>query len=511
MHIPHEEIRDKEDRSWSFKLVRALEECRDEDEIEEIVMTLRALDDYRTVEPLTALVENLELDELVREGASDALYGCTTTESLETRQKWWSSEDEILKCHAIRKSERSDGDLIERLASDPENIFYVDAIKRMALGYEEERFQILKMKALHHVDPVVRGMAAYTICNDEPVAAEDALIALAENEDDWAAKEALSVLWYYCSQKVLLFLHDKCTTGRVELQEDYQNAFEDVQNSFTWYFKEFEKKDSVEAKILIKWMQPVWHILYPDQQSPWKEDVEEESNSATDSAKQVKTLSVQDIINRFDNADGLWHDRWNFTNDVDWQSFSENEQKTLIKYFSTHPDWSVREICGDRLVKMNAIDALIEMLSDPVYSVRKMATFYLCEVPKESRIAPILWSQLQNICVQNTYASETLGSYVHHEPDEELLEKRLFDLALNDERKSVNYKAIEVLDKREARKYIEQLVPLLKPEPFVNWGIHCAILNSCAKLKIPVPNAAELAKIDNFFLQSSLAKVLANN
>lgn len=113
MNIPHEEIRDKEDRSWSFKLVRALEESRDEDEIEEIVMTLRALDDYRTVEPLTALVENLKSDKLVREGASDALYGCTTTESLETRQKWWSSEDEILKCHAIRKSERSDGDLIE--------------------------------------------------------------------------------------------------------------------------------------------------------------------------------------------------------------------------------------------------------------------------------------------------------------------------------------------------------------------------------------------------------------
>jgi hypothetical protein len=511
MHIPHEEIRDKEDRSWSFRLVRALEESRDEDEIEEIAQTLQALDDYRTVEPLTALVENLELDELVREGACDALYGCTTTESLGTRQKWWSSEDETIKLHAVRKSKRSDGDLIERLASDPDNDFYIDAIKRMALGYEEERFQKLKINALYHSNPIVCGFAADTICNDEPVAAEDALIALAENEDDWAAKEALSVLWYYYTQKNLLFLHDKCTTGRVELQEDYQKAFEQVRDSFTSYFKEFEKKDSVEAKILIKWMQPVWHILYPDQQSPWKEIVEEESNSATDSAKQVKTLSVQDIINRFDNADGLWHDRWSFTEGVDWQSFSENEQKTLIKYFSTHPDWSVRDICGNKLAKMNATDALVELLSDPVHEVRKMASYYLCEVPKESRIAPILWSQLQNICVQNTYSSETLGSYVHHEPDEELLEKRLFDLALNEERTDVKYKAIEVLDKRKARKYIEQLVPLLKPEPFVNWGIHCAILNACAKLKIPVPNAHELAKIDDFFLQSSLAKVLANN
>lgn len=63
MSIPHEQIRDEGDRSWSLRLVAQLSATFDDDELDEIVRTLQALDDYRTVPQLITLLEDRRVDE----------------------------------------------------------------------------------------------------------------------------------------------------------------------------------------------------------------------------------------------------------------------------------------------------------------------------------------------------------------------------------------------------------------------------------------------------------------
>lgn len=81
----HERIRDAEDRSTIFRLLdEARAAATPEPEQAEAFETLRCLEDFRSIEPLTAIVEDRALPPATKRAASRGLSGFDdrTTEAL---------------------------------------------------------------------------------------------------------------------------------------------------------------------------------------------------------------------------------------------------------------------------------------------------------------------------------------------------------------------------------------------------------------------------------------------
>ena len=66
----------------------------------------------------------------------------------------------------------------------------------MEWGFEERRFQALKIAALSHPDPSLRETAANVLLWDEPVAAEGPLLAALDDTEERVAASAANTLQY---------------------------------------------------------------------------------------------------------------------------------------------------------------------------------------------------------------------------------------------------------------------------------------------------------------------------
>ncbi|MBX3149487.1 hypothetical protein KF728_04955 [Candidatus Obscuribacterales bacterium] len=505
----HTSIRQTEDRSWSLPLLHAFVKSTADDDIEDLIGTLQVLDDYRILSPLTSILEDRSAKPNLREGASEILSGCTTAESANERRNWWNSQDPILMRHAILVAERSEMDIIEEVANNPQHPFYADAIEKLGVRFEEPRFQLLKIRALSDSRANVRACAASAILWDQPISAEAGLLRLAQEDDDEAAAEALDALAYYDSQSALISIHEMLKTGPIARRERYAEVFEDVRDDFLSAFKRLRGTNASAATIFKAWLSPVWETLaLTDADFSPEQTTENESAKARSRKPERFTTTIDEVMERFDNADGMWSDRWNYIGSIDWSSFSSEERLLIIKYFSQHADWSVREVSCSALGRLRASDALLGFLHDEVFAVRKMAAYYIREVPTEHRIAKHLWEMLIGAKIAGVNATETLESYVVHSSDADI-DERLCDLAKTDQRESVKYTAIGQLKKREARQHVESLLPILDDEPLITWSAHQYLLSACLDLQIPVPQAERLAGIDDLHLQESLAMHLA--
>lgn len=506
----HTSIRQLEDRSWSMPLLQAFLKSTADDDIEDLIGTLQVLDDFRILLPLTNILEDRSAKPNLREGASEILSGCTTAESTNERRNWWNSQDPILMRHAILVAERSEMDIIEEVANNPQHPFYADAIEKLGVRFEEPRFQLLKIRALSDSRANVRACAASAILWDQPISAEAGLLRLAQEDDDEAAAEALDTLAYYDSQSALISIHKMLKEGPIARRERYAEVFEDIRDDFLCAFKSLHERNASAATIFKAWLSPVWETLaLPDADFSLEQAKENESAYAGSRKPEQFTTATAEIMKYFDNADGMWSDRWSYVGSIDWSSFSSEERLLIIKYFSQHADWSVREVSCSALGKLGASDALLGFLHDEVFAVRKMAAYYIREVPREERIAKHLWEMLIGAQIAGVNATETLESYVVHSSDADI-DERLCDLAKTDQRESVKSTAISQLKKREARQHVKSLLPILDEQPLVTWSAHQYLLSACVDLQIPVPHPERLAGIDDLHLQENLATVLAN-
>lgn len=506
----HTAIRQSEDRSWTLPLLHNFLESGADDDVEELIGTLQVLDDYRILSPLTSILEDRSAKPHLREGASEILSGCTTAERISDRRNWWNSQDSILMRHAILVAERSEMDIIEEVVNNPEHPFYIDAIEKLGVRFEEPRFQLLKIRGLSDLRASVRACAASAILWDLPIAAESGLLRLAREDDDDAAAEALDALAYYDSQSALVSIYQLLETGPIARRERYAEVLEHIRDDFLCSLESLQRSDASAARIFKAWLSPAWEALGVNDQEFSSEDAKENEPANARSGEEKKLRpSIDEIMERFDNEDGMWAERWNYIGSIDWTSFSSKEQLLIIKYFSQHPDWLVREVSCSALGKLGASDALLGFLHDEVFAVRKMAAYYIREVPPEDRIAKDLWEILIGANIAGVNATETLESYVVHSSDADI-DERLCQLAKSDQRESVKSTAIWQLKKREARTHVESLLPLLDDEPLVTWAVHQYVLSACVDLQIPVPHAGRLAGIDDLHLQQNLAMVLAN-
>ncbi len=502
--MDYEQIRESEDRSWSLKLIDKFKSCNDESELNEIARTLQALDDYRAEKPIQEILEDCNNSPFLRSLASDILSACVTSDTESLRKCWWESGDEILMRHAIRVSTRREKELLSKIAADPEHKFYIDAIESMAFGYEEPCFQELKIRAMSHSDPAVRKAAAETLLWDQPVAAEPGLLVLADDEEDEVAEEALNALCYYSSQAVLRRLSQLKATGRKPLREMQENAFAELRQDFESSIGHLRANNPEAFREFRNWLAPVEDLF------DWNEIEKHEHATDYSAPKALKLkVSAAELIEKFSDENGKWAGSRSYCHSIDYEAFSADEKSALERFFSTHIDWSVRELAGLVLAKTGCGNSLMKLLDDTVLRVRKSAAYWIRDLSKSPELAEILWEMVLDEENGGTFGIEALESYVIHESSSNSLEERLVNLALSDLRESIRMTAVCELKKLGARASIKSVLPLLKEAPLVTWTVHASILDACFALKISVPDFARLAEIDDLYVQEALAKVLS--
>jgi HEAT repeat protein len=493
LDLDHEQVRDTGNRSWTFAL---LDEVRSasasESERGEAFRTLAYLEDYRSVGPLTAMVEDNRLPGSVREAASKVLRDIDDTTTPERRRAWWDSGDQVMMTHALRVMERSEADIVAVVAGDDRHPLQALALDAMTFGFDQAEYQPIKIRALDHPDARVRRVAADVLLWDEPVAAEGALVRAATDPSVDVAVAAVDTLEYYPTRRVLRALADLADTAIDRVRVVAAKSFERVRGDF---------EDAVssgcreEAAFLRDWVKPVADLLR------WPDPVEDDEAWSLPVRMPRLTISESAVLALVLDPDGEWAPRHRALLEIAWEAFGPSERERLSKVLTTHPDPGVRAIAGAPLAAWSMGEELAGLTVDPSFAVRKSAMYSLGLVTRDPALAVPAWEYLW--CTSGTTAYEALRTYVAHAPAEEA-KPRLVELAQTDARESVRNTAVSCLVDLGASREIASLVPLLAEPPGVTWAVHIQILEGLRKLGLPAPALDGLAAVDNLHLVRSV-------
>jgi HEAT repeat protein len=501
MAIPHNEIRQKEDRSWSFKLLDSLTSDPLNKDLSEIVETLEVLNDPRLVEPLMRLFIDKQQPKHIREAASKVLGSCSESTSA-MRRAWWQSGDEVFMRHALRNASQDESDIITLVANNPKHPLYVDAIAGLEFGFEGSNFQTLKINALNHPVAAVRAQACKSILWDEPDSAAVGLLHAICDPDDDVSYAALDSLAYYANQRVLLGLNNAVSNVPAYRKEACQNTFEWVKDDFVNAIQHMRAKMPEAYPLFRAWLEPVWDILEPE----IGQEASKICAPGISKAEKV-SVSVSELMVLLNDADGYWVDNKRRLRNIDWLQFVSAERSKLINLLGEHKDPTIRSVAAEAFAEWQLCDHVFNLLDDSEFLVRKAAAYSLRKIPPGALIAERLWGLVFSADTHGSYAGEILESYLVHAPADGLC--RLAHLAIEEKRESVRLEAINILHKRKASEELITLLPLLTSVPLVTWTAHTWLLNACIDLSIEVPNITELSAIDDLDLQFELAQILA--
>lgn len=492
--VDHEQSRQTEDRSWTFTLLDQVRTpSTPETDREKAVKTLAHLEDYRSIAPLTALVEDDQLLEPIRRGASDALQGFDDTTTPNLRRVWWGSGDPVLMTHALGLMERSEADFVTAVAGDDRHPLQSLALRSMAFGFDEPAFQPVKVRALDHPEANVREAAADVLVWDEPVGAEEPLLrALLDSSTDVAAA-AVDTLQYYPSRRVLRAVAGSLDANDERVRSKAVESFDFVQGSFEHIATE---GDPAAVKLLREWMEPVRDLL------AWSEEIHQPRRTGSPPARRLTTeLSEGKLLELLNDPDGLWAAKKATLRTVAWDAYEPDERARLARVLTDHPDPVVREIASTALAVWSKAGALLALTNDPSFAVRKSSIYHLGLLPRDPALAEPAWSYMTSTA--GTTAYEALQTYVTH-ADPEAAKRRLADLAGTDCREAVVTRAISALAGIGAGPELTSLLPLLDRPPGVSWAVHIELLDGVRKLGLPLPPLDDLAAVDNLHLARSV-------
>jgi HEAT repeat protein len=501
--LPHAEIRESADRSYTGLLVERLAQPDlPEEERDEVVCSLLQLVDPRAEPLLLRLLEDRAAPVEVRKAASWVLRG----NGFDHDRRWlhaaWQDGDAVLRRHALLCMDRADADIVTAVASDPEHPLHGDAILAMEFGFQEPRFQALKIAALDHPDPRVREIACDTLLWDEPLAAEAPLLRRIHDEVPAVAISALKTLAYYPSQHCLRQVAELRAHENAAIRETAERVFDDLRDSFLWSAS--RHTDEAARGYMRAWIRPVWDLL-----APTEEDLAPPSAGGPAPAPAPgERISAAVVMAQLGDPSGPWAERRGLLYKLDADAFSMADRAALMPFLCTHPDADVRGNAARLLACWGEADALLNMLHDPRFNVRKSAMYHLGTLPPDPAIARRAWAHLGEASTTSTHAYETLVTYVAHAPREEAI-PRLVTLAREDERESVRYQAVHSLRKAGAREALGGLMSLLEEPPQVTWGVHIALLESATELGLSAPGIGTLRQVDDAYVQEAIARYLA--
>lgn len=296
LDVQHEQVRKTEDRSWTFAL---LDEVRSastpEAERGEAFRTLGSLEDYRSIGPLTALVEDNSLPEPVREAASVMLAGFDDSTTGERRRGWWKSGDPVKMAHALRLMEPSEADIVDSVAGDDGHPLQRLALAAMAFGFDQPEFQPVKIRALDHPDADVRKEAADVLLWDEPVAAERPLLSAASDPNNDVAAAAVNTLQYYPSRCVLRALAEFAAAEDDQVRAKATESLDYNCGRFE-YLATFGGRD--EVALLREWMALVADLVR------WSDEVQDREASSPPAGRSRVAMSEGELLAALDDRRG---------------------------------------------------------------------------------------------------------------------------------------------------------------------------------------------------------------
>lgn len=459
---------------------------------------LAALEDYRSIGPLTALVADNRWPDAVREEASKVLAGVDDTTTSEARRAWWGSGDPVLMRHALRLMGRAEADIVVAVAGDDGHPMQEIALGDMAWGFDEPGFADVPIRALRHREAAVRVQAADVLLWDEPVAAEEGLLEAAHDRSPEVAAEALNTLRYYMTQRVLVAVGELRDSDSVEVREAATVAFAELHVEFE---SAATSGEPGSVALLREWMRPVRSLV------EWPDAIAVPEPGTSSPVPPKAPLPERDLLNLLDDADAFGPTAQLAMRVNNWSAYDTATRQRLTTRLVAHPDPIVRACATTVLAKWSGTDELLQLTRDRSADVRKSAMYNLAFVPPNAAVAECAWQYLATAA--GTTAYEALRTYLAHTPGDPL--DQLVDLARFDRREAIRSDALNHLSKLHADKEIRALTPLLAEAPGVTWAVHLALLDGIRELGLPVPPLADLTAVDNLHLQCCLAQLLARD
>jgi hypothetical protein len=489
--VPHEAIREAQDRTWTTRLVARLRSTQ-EDDLTACVDSLIALEDFRATAPLHAVLEDTSLPREAREAAGRVLRELGSFPEGATLRAWWAEGDALLQRHALWCMGIAEEDIVLSVLKDDAHPLYVDALRAMSFGFEAPRHQALKVHALTHADVRVRCTAAEVLHWDEPACAEEPLLRSLTHTfvgtdftppDAALVVEVLKTLRYYPTLRVVEAVSKYARRRDRTVREAAQGTLEDLRYAFQMAL------DGEPSEALLTWMKPALDTLGLQPRT-------EKPAPLPTAAKRIATHTTDALIAMLDELDGPWRVK---LETLAASTHLEADKARLVPYFDAHPDPLVRARSCALLAAWGEQEALVARLSDVHFEVRKLATYYLVLTRPNASLAARLWDQLHAPSTTSTHAYETLGAYVTHAPPEES-RARLERLVNEDEREPVRMHAVYALMRLQCSDEVLRLLPLLKEPPRVTWAVHIALLDACKTLGLR-PDVSALRAVDHLDVQ----------
>jgi hypothetical protein len=492
LDFDHRRVGEREDWRWTFALLAEVRAAEAPDaQLEEAFRTLAHLEDYRSVGPLTAMVEDGQLPERVRERASQVVCGFDDVATSSQCRHWWKTGDPVLMAHALRLMQRSEADIVAKVAGDERHPLQSLALTMMAFGYDEAEFQPIKIQALGHQDARVREAGAGVLLWDEAVGAEEALVSAASDTSSSVAAAVVNTLQYYPARRVLRTLADMREVEDDDLRSKVTESFEYLQGCFE-ASATFGDADQVE--LLRAWMAPISDLVR------WPEKAQSRPAGGAPTRPARAAVPEATLMALLEEADGDWATKKTTLLNVDWDLYGPAERRRLAEPLVTHPDPFVRGVAALPLAAWSRSEELFSLTRDPSSWVRKSAMYSLRSVPRDLSIAERAWEFLTT--TNGIAAHEALQTYVAHAPSEEP-RQRLVGLVLEDRREIVRTTAIASLVELAAIHEVHNLSALLREPPAVSWAVHIHLLDACRKLGLSAP-IDDLRSVDNLYLTGSI-------
>ncbi len=491
----HRSARDSQDRSETLALLAEMRPALGSGRQDEVFEKLAYLEDYRSIGPLTAIVEDCQLPERMRGQASRVAGGFDDTVTGVQCRRWWASGDRVLMAHALRLMRRPEADIVAAVAADDRHPLQAQALTAMAFGYDEPQFPPIVIRALGHRVAAVREAAAGVLRWDEPAAAEEPLIGAAFDPSAGVAVAAVDALQYYPSRRVLRVLADLRENADDTVQAQAAASFDFAQGCFQDLATYGEAR---HVKQLRAWMAPVADLIaWPQRTRPKRTG----QPAARPARNAVPSATLLDLLA---NKDGEGRARDETLRRADWQAYGLAERRQLTEVLATHPDPDVRAIATAPLAEWSKTDELLTLTSDRSFLVRKLAMYSLQSVPRRPVIAQRAWEIATN--AESTAAVEALQTYVVHAPAADR-RKRLAALAQADPRQSIRAAATDCLASLGAADEIQSLLPVLREPPAVSWTVHIVLLDALRKLRLQPPQLRNLESVDNLYLVEAITKL----
>lgn len=505
--IPFDEIEENLDRSWSSRLVDVIEATTDENDetATEAVDLLIELGDPAVAQRLMKIALDSTRTDAARSLALDVACDTDLIPEGDGLRKWWNSEDPVLQKVALIFARRTESDYLQSVLDDPLHPFYLQAAEALESDFDDAERQHSLVAALSHYDSEVQEEAASNAIWDEPKEAEPKLIELANGKDANVAVAAIETLGFYYSRASLHALAELVNHDDEDIADAARESVENVAREFA---ETRDGLDNPSARAeFAAWCAPVagaiarFEPYIPSQFDCSPDDDEDEDGQPTSRTLPPSPIPRgSELVEALKDTSGSWRERFKWLRGDNWSTQSDGDRDKLTQVFVEHPDAEVRRASLPILAIWNRTDALLSLMRDERYFVRKSAVYYLQMVPVSRSVAAAVWPWFSEDFAGGNAAAEALNTWLKHAQGDQT--ELLIQLARNDPRVNLRWAATNELGEDKCHL----IVDLIAEEPVVNWSQHSLLLDHLVDAGGRPKGLTRLREIDDLGVAQQCAK-----